>query len=299
MAKSARSTERQPTRESAAVLEQLGERIRNLRAIRGMSRKALANGAGVSERFLADVETGVGNPSVLILHRVAEALALPISEILTEPTGDARSNLVPALEILKQLSDTELALARNLLEERFARGAGPTVRQTRIALIGLRGAGKSTLGETLADALGVPFVELDGVIEHLAGMDIGQLHTLLGQSAYRRHELKALQSVVTEHPRGVVIATPGSIVSEIETYSYLLARCFTVWIKASPEEHMNRVIAQGDLRPMAGNPQAMDDLRRILENRASLYSRADAVIDTSGRSIAKSVKDLRRAVDDN
>ena len=166
-------------------------------------------------------------------------------------------------------------------------------RAKRIALIGLRGAGKSTLGRGLATVLGYHFVELDETIERLSGMDTAQIHGMLGQSAYRRYELQALEEVVDSVADGVVIATPGSIVSEADTFRFLLEHCHTIWIKASPEEHMARVIAQGDLRPMAGNREAMDDLRRILANREPLYSQADGTIDTAGRTTEESLEDLR------
>jgi XRE family transcriptional regulator, aerobic/anaerobic benzoate catabolism transcriptional regulator len=170
------------------------------------------------------------------------------------------------------------------------------LRASRIALIGLRGAGKSTLGAMLAKELRFRFVELDKTIEELSGMDTAQIHVMLGQSAYRRYERQALEATVASGGDGVVLATPGSIVSEAQTYSYLLASCFTVWIKASPEEHMARVIAQGDMRPMAGNREAMDDLRRILAGRNELYAKADLTIDTSGKTVGDAFEALRAGV---
>jgi XRE family aerobic/anaerobic benzoate catabolism transcriptional regulator len=287
------------------VLARLGERVRDLRAIRGMSRKALARDAGVSERFLADLETGVGNASILLLTRLAQALALPVTELLGAEREQRADPARSVQHLLARLPPERLDEAHQLLRTRFATTLDSADRVRRIALIGLRGAGKSTLGRLLAVELRVPFVELDDRIESLSGMDTAQIHGMLGQGAYRRYELKALESAVmgadaasperSAHT-GVVIAAPGSIVSEAETFAYLLANCYTVWVKATPEEHMARVIAQGDLRPMAGNREAMDDLRRILANREPLYSQADLTIDTAGRRIEEVFDELRRAL---
>ena len=258
-----------------------------------MSRKALAKDAGVSERFLADMETGVGNASILFLNKLAEALALPIADILGDEQ-EARPDLTLSMQLLSGLSNENLEEARKLLQARFVgEGAGAS-RGSRIALVGLRGAGKSTLGAMLAKELGLRFVELDKTIEELSGMDTAQIHVMLGQSAYRRYERQALEAAVASAGTGVVIATPGSIVSEAQTYSYLLASCFSIWIKASPEEHMARVIAQGDMRPMAGNREAMDDLRRILSSREALYAKADVTVDTSSKTVATAFDELRR-----
>jgi XRE family aerobic/anaerobic benzoate catabolism transcriptional regulator len=282
-------------REPDPLLSRVGERVRNLRAIRGMTRKTLARDAGVSERFLADLETGVGNASILLLNRLAAALAFPIQDLIATNT-QSEPDLTLSMQLLSRLSKDESEEARKLLQARFAPPGDAALRRSRIALIGLRGAGKSTLGPILAQALGYPFVELDQRIEELSGMDSAQIHMMLEQSVYRRYELEALESVVNGNHAGIVIATPGSIVSEAQTYSYLLSRCFTVWIKASPEEHMARVVAQGDMRPMAGNREAMNDLRRILLNREPLYAKADATVDTSRRPVADSFEALRRAV---
>jgi XRE family aerobic/anaerobic benzoate catabolism transcriptional regulator len=277
------------------VLARLGERVRDLRAIRGMSRKMLAHDAGVSERFLADLENGVGNASILLLNRLAQALALPIVELLGAER-ESRAELARTMQILARLTPERLEEAHELLKTRFATAVDSVRRAKRIALIGLRGAGKSTLGRMLAAELGAPFVELDEQIETMSGMDTAQIHGMLGQSAYRRYEFKALEAVVNASDEKVVIAVPGSIVSEPETYGYLLANCYTVWIKASPEEHMARVIAQGDLRPMAGNREAMDDLRRILANREPLYAQTDLMIDSEGRTVAQTYAELRQAL---
>lgn len=274
-----------------AILRELGERVRNLRAIRGMSRKALATDANVSERFLADLESGTANVSILLLSRLADAFAVPLDELLVQGEN-LRPDLILSQQLLSQLSDSQLEEARKLLHRRFASGESAELRSQRIALIGLRGAGKSTLGRALATALNRPFVEVDRAIEEHCGMNGSEIHTLLGQSAYRRYERIALKQVIDRHKHGVVLATPGSIVSEPETYNVLLSDCYTVWIKASPEEHMARVIAQGDFRPMAGNSDAMDDLRRILVTREPLYMRADYTLDTSGIAIEESCRTL-------
>jgi len=260
-----------------------------------MSRKALATGAGVSERFLADLETGVGNASILLLSKIADALALPLAAIISSER-EANADLTLSLQLLSKLPPDDLEAARQLLQTRFLAAASQAERLKRIALIGLRGAGKTTLGKRLADALGYRFVELDRKIEELSGMDTAQIHVMLGQSAYRRYEFSALEALVTDPAPGLVIAAPGSIVSEAETFTYLLGACFTVWVRASPEEHMARVIAQGDMRPMAGNREAMNDLRRILANREPLYAKADITVDTSRASAETSFDLLRKAI---
>lgn len=241
----------------------LGERVRTLRERKGLTRKMFATVSRVSERHLANLELGLGNPSVLVLRQVALALGARLADLL----GD---------------------------ETQFL----PDARARRIALVGLRGAGKSTLGQKLADSLGAPFVELNREIERVAGCGVAEIHNLLGQAAYRRYERRALEEVVQSHP-DAVIATPGGIVSDPVTYKLLLAHCYTVWLQAAPEEHMRRVMAQGDLRPMSGNSEAMKDLRRILDERAAYYSRADLSFSTSGLSLdeasAKLLGTLRTA----
>ncbi len=282
-------------RSTEPILIGIGERLRDLRAVRGMSRKALANDAGVSERFLADLESGVGNASILLMNRLADALALPLSEILVSRDA-ARPDLILAVQLLSRLNETDLQESRQWLQARFAHHANENSRLSRIALIGLRGAGKSTLGRRLSETLKCRFVELDQRIEELSGMDSTQIHSMLGQSAYRRYEFAALRSLVDSAAEKLVIAAPGSIVSEPQTYSYLLANCFSAWIQASPEEHMSRVIAQGDMRPMSGNREAMKDLRRILATREPLYAKADIAINTSERTIDQTLEDLVNSI---
>jgi XRE family aerobic/anaerobic benzoate catabolism transcriptional regulator len=282
-----------PAKANAVFLAALGERVREARARRGMSRRSLAQDSGVSERYLAQLESGEGNASVLLLRQIAGALNLPLTDLLREPSGDS-PELALTVQLLQRLTPAQLARAREELIQRFA-GGSPARRQQRIALIGLRGAGKSTLGARLARELGVPFVELDREIEREAGTSLSEIFLLYGQTGYRRYERRTLEQALERHPR-CVIATGGSIVSEPGTYALLLSTCHTVWLKARPEEHMGRVVAQGDTRPMAGNAQAMDDLRRILDARAALYGQADAVVDTAGRSVEQSLRDLRKSL---
>ena len=270
----------------------LGDRVREARAKRGQSRKLLAAESGVSERYLAQLESGQGNASILLLRQIAAALEVPLTDLLSEDSEDA-AELALTTQFLKRLPRQKLAAVRSQLVRDY--GNARDERMKRVALIGLRGAGKSTLGAKLAKALSAPFVELDREIEREAGTSLSEIFLLYGQAGYRRYERRCLERILEKNERAV-IATGGSIVSEPGTYELLLSSCFTVWLKAAPEEHMARVIAQGDTRPMAGNDQAMEDLRRILEGRAMLYGQADVTVDTEGKSVEKSLAELRRAV---
>ncbi len=238
-----------------AYLSLLGERVRAWRSEQGVTRKALALASGVSERYLAQLEAGEGNISVLLLRKVARAMGVPVENLVRE--------VAP--------------------------------REKPIALLGLRGAGKSTLGAKLAEALKLPFIELDREVEKEAGAELGEVFALYGQDAYRRFERRALERVLA-HDERAVIATGGSLVTDAGTYRMLRERCLCVWLRASPEEHMARVIAQGDLRPFKGNatgrPSALDEIRQLLADRDRLYSRADVTLDTSGKTLRASLSQL-------
>ena len=267
-----------PADELDAFLARLGERVRTLRARRGMSRKTLAAHSAVSERYLAQLESGAGNCSIVLLRRISGALGLPLADLIDERPPET----LLLAQLVDRLSPAQAAEARDYLVARF-NGAGRDKRRRRIALIGLRGAGKSTLGALLARQLGTPFIELDREIERQSGMQLAAVFELFGQPTFRRMERDALQSVLQAHDRSV-LATGGSLVTEPATFELLLSSCLTVWVRASPQEHMSRVIAQGDLRPMAGNAHAMQDLVAILRSREPLYAKADLTLDTGGRS---------------
>lgn len=268
-------------------LRRLGERVRNARARRGMTRRLLSQDSGVSERYLAELESGRGNVSIILLRQIAGAMNMALDELAREG-DDPPVALTLLLEYLRRLHPNQLTQAQEMLSERF--GAARQ-RDGRVAFIGLRGAGKSTVGRLAAQKLGIPFVELAREVESDAGMRLDEIFSLSGQAAYRRYERRALERVIEEHDRAVIITGGGSI-ADPATYEMLLSSCFTVWLNATPEEHMNRVIAQGDSRPMAGNPQAMDDLRRILRNRETLYAQADIAIDTTDLSPGEVLEEL-------
>lgn len=262
----------------------LGQRVRRLRARRGLTRKLLAQTADVSERHLANLEAGDGNPSILILNQIAAALDCSLAELLGDETTDSPEWLL-IRDLLHGRSPTQLEAARHALTQLFGGMNSSGSRLDRIALIGLRGAGKSTLGRGLAARLKRPFININREIERLAGCQPDEVYSLYGPVAYRRYERRALETCIDTHPLAVIDA-PGGLVTEAATFNLLLSRCYTIWLTATPEEHMNRVIAQGDLRPMAGNRQAMDDLRLILEERTPFYAKADLMFDTGGRAAA-------------
>ena len=274
----------------------LGERVRLLRARRGLTRKSVAIASGVSERHLANLEYGIGNASILVLQQVATALDCSLAELVGDLSTSSPEWLM-LRELLRGRSDAELRRARLSLATLFGVAGGDGERGRRVALIGLRGAGKSTLGARLAEALEMPFVELSREVERIAGCSIREIHDLYGSNAYRRYERRAIDEIVRSDAEAV-IATPGGIVAEPATFDTLLGHCTTVWLQASPEEHMARVAAQGDTRPMAQSREAMADLRRILAGRAAFYAKADAAFDTSGRSEGESFAGLLRVVVD-
>jgi XRE family aerobic/anaerobic benzoate catabolism transcriptional regulator len=270
----------------------LGTRVRELRNQRAMTRKMVAQEARVSERHLAQLESGEGNISIVLLKRIAAALKVSLEELFT-PNGEEPAAARTIRRFLERLPAHRL----EDVASRLLRDFGPEgeARRARIALIGLRGAGKSTLGSQLAEERRVPFIELDGEIEKDTGMPLSEIFSLYGQSGYRAIEKRTLKRVL-DTCHCAVISVGGGIVSEPETYDYLLAHCYTMWVRAQPEEHMARVIAQGDLRAMAGSNQAMEDLRRILDAREPLYRKADLYLDTSGESPQTSFTKLKAAL---
>jgi XRE family aerobic/anaerobic benzoate catabolism transcriptional regulator len=263
-----------------------------------MTRKALAQHARVSERYLAQLEIGKGNCSIVLLRRIARAIGLPLTQLVhdgPEPPLD----LVLLSQFLERLPPNELANARALLTKHF-REPSPKQRNRRIALIGLRGGGKSTLGKLLAERLDVPFVELDREIERRSGATLSEIFDMFGQETFRRAEREALDAILREHPQ-FVVATSGSIVTDPGTLEMLLTSCLTVWVRAEPDEHMRRVMAQGDMRPMANSARSMQDLISILSSREPLYARAELVMTTTGKTPEQNLAELLRqiAVPDN
>ncbi len=280
----------------------LGHRVRTLRARRGMTRRAVAVAADVSERHLANLEYGIGNASFLVLQQVSRALQCSLAELVGDVTTQSAEWLL-IRELLEHRDEATLRRARVAISELLGTGGGQgaatghRARHQQVALIGLRGAGKSTLGQMLADDLGYPFVELSREIEKFAGCSVSEIQGLYGQNAYRRYERRALEEAIQIYPEAV-IATPGGLVSDAATFNLLLSHCTTVWLQAVPEDHMQRVTAQGDLRPMAASREAMDDLRQILAGRTAFYSKADLVIDTSAAPLEATFQSLRRRVRD-
>lgn len=280
-------------RDSDAYLRRLGERVRNLRHQRGMSRKVLAQHAKVSERYLAQLEAGLGNCSIVLLRRIARAIGLPVTQLVQD--GDEPPlDRVLLSQFLDRLPAPALAEARDFLLRRFGEPA-EDLRGRRIALIGLRGGGKSTLGRMLAERLGVFFVELDREIETRSGASLSEIFEMFGQETFRRAEREALEDILRRR-RHFVMATSGSIVTDPGTMELLLASCFTVWVRAEPEEHMRRVVAQGDMRPMAKSARAMEDLVAILKSREPLYAKAEAALVTSGKTPEQNLAELMRAI---
>jgi XRE family transcriptional regulator, aerobic/anaerobic benzoate catabolism transcriptional regulator len=276
-----------------SYLLQLGENIRSVRARRGMTIHQLARASSLSARFLTTVELGRGNISVGRLNTVAHALDVPI-EMLAADAQPISPAFNQSTAFLKKLPPGQLRDAHKLLLEKFA-NVDASVRRSRIALIGLRGAGKSTLGSLFAQQLGVPFIELDKQVERDSGVTLTIIFDLYGPSGYRRMEREALESILAKHPR-FVLATGGGIVSDPANFNRLLSECFTIWLRAKPEEHMARVLAQGDRRPMANNRQAMRDLRRILWSREALYRQADIAVETTSQTVRQSLQALALAV---
>jgi XRE family transcriptional regulator, aerobic/anaerobic benzoate catabolism transcriptional regulator len=270
----------------------LGERVRSQRSRRGLTRKALAAAADVSERHLANLEYGVGNASILILQQVADALECPLAEL----HGDLTTSNPEWLMLRKLLENADEAQLKHLRLNIATYLGAPRAdsmpatglkRSQRIALIGLRGAGKSTLGKMLAQALQYPFFEMSSEIEKLAGTSVAEIQALYGVTAYRRYERRALDALIAQHAQ-CVIATPGGLVSDVSTFNTVLTHCTSVWLQAEPQEHLQRVQAQGDMRPMAASKEALDDLKSILAGRTAFYSKADFTLNTSAQGLIES-----------
>jgi XRE family transcriptional regulator, aerobic/anaerobic benzoate catabolism transcriptional regulator len=275
----------------------LGERVRALRSRRGMTRRAVALAADVSERHLANLEYGIGNVSMLVLLQVAGALQCSLAELIGDMTTRSPEWLL-LREMLEHRDEATLKMVRVVVGEMLGMGGANDakgVRSPRVALVGLRGAGKSTLGQRLAEDLGFPFVELSREIEKFAGCSVNEIQSLYGQNAYRRYERRALEEAIQIYPEAV-IATPGGLVSDAATFNLLPAHCTTVWLQADPEDHMKRVAAQGDLRPMAASKEAMEDLKGILAGRAAFYSKAELRLDTSAQPLEATFLALRGMV---
>jgi XRE family aerobic/anaerobic benzoate catabolism transcriptional regulator len=262
----------------AHFLRTLGERVRTMRGLRGMSRKVLSSASGLSERYIAQLEAGQGNVSIVLLRRVAAAMAAHLEDII--PAAGTSPDSLVIRDLLRNATPQQIAKAKEILS-----GQGSS-RQAGIALIGLRGAGKSTLGRVVADKIGWTFVELNKEIERQSDLSVAEILALYGQEGFRRKEQEALAGLLA---RGepIVLATGGGIVSEPVTFDLILSSFFTVWLRAKPEEHMGRVRRQGDLRPMADSRSAMEDLRTILLSREPLYARADVEVDTSGLTVER------------
>jgi XRE family transcriptional regulator, aerobic/anaerobic benzoate catabolism transcriptional regulator len=283
-----------------AFLQELGQRVRQMRGIRGMSRKVFSQVSGLSERYLAQLESGTGNVSIVLLRRVAQAAGAPIEDLICD-TSQQRAEWPLIRELLRQASPEAVEEVKAVLkgERPLSDGhSAPTAERTkRIALIGLRGAGKSTLGTLVAEKLGWRFIELNREIEHDSGLSMTEIFSLYGQDGYRRLELAALRKV-SESAEPMIVATGGGIVAEPVTFELLQASFFTIWLKALPAEHMNRVRKQGDLRPMGNDNAAMAELKTILTSREPLYARADATLDTAGRKLRESFADLLALIQD-
>jgi XRE family aerobic/anaerobic benzoate catabolism transcriptional regulator len=278
--------------DGTGYLARLGARVRTLRSQRGMTRKALSQHAKVSERYLAQLEAGKGNGSIELLRRVAKAIGVPVAQLVHDGP-DQPVELTLLVQQLEKLAPERIAELREMMADRSA--PLDHARTRRIALIGLRGAGKSTLGRMLAEHLGVPFIELDREIERRSGASLSEIFDMFGQETFRRAERDALDEVLAREP-AFVMATSGSIVTEPATLERLLTACRTVWVRAEPQEHMARVTQQGDMRPMAHSARAMEDLNAILDSRTPLYAKAEITVTTTGKTPEATVAELLRAV---
>jgi XRE family aerobic/anaerobic benzoate catabolism transcriptional regulator len=277
-----------------SFLEQLGQRVRTMRALRGMSRKVLAKVSGISERYIAQLESGKGNVSIVLLRRVSNAMAAHLEDLI--PASEPAPDWPVIRDLVRKATPSQIAHARDVLS---GQGNGASAQRQMafagIALIGLRGAGKSTLGKLLAKKIGWSFVELNKEIEQQNGLSVAEIIALYGQEGFRRMEQAALGQLLARKEL-MVLATGGGIVSEPLTFDLILSSFYTIWLKAEPEEHMARVRRQGDLRPMADDRSAMAELRTILLSREPLYARASAVVDTAGLTVDNAAARLIEAV---
>jgi len=271
-------------------LEQLGQRVRTMRAMRGMSRKVLAKASGISERYIAQLESGKGNVSIVLLRRVSAAMDKQVEDLI--PSAETSPDWPVIRDLIRSATPAQIAQAKDILA---GNGAARHGAFAGIALIGLRGAGKSTLGKLLAKSIGWPFVELNKEIERINGLSVAEIMALYGQEGFRRMEQTALTQVLTG-TEPVVLATGGSIVSEPVTFDLLLSSFYTVWLRAKPEEHMGRVRKQGDMRPMESERSDMQELRTILLSREPLYARASAQVDTADLTIQEAAARLHDTV---
>jgi XRE family aerobic/anaerobic benzoate catabolism transcriptional regulator len=292
-ATAAAATGRDDADYAAEFAREIGHKVRLGRARRGVSRRQLAQDSGTSERYLAQIEGGAGNPSILVMRAIADALGLPIVELLPGANGQSAA-YARIIDLIGRVPPGELPAIADTIARRLDQ-ASAADRGRRIALVGLRGAGKSTLGRMLAERLGCPFIELNRMVEREYGASVPMLIEMSGIATFRRYERLSLERAVADHDIAV-IATAGGIVSNPETYGFLLRRTHTVWISARPDEHMSRVVKQGDFRPMAHNREAMADLLAILEARRADYARAEASLDTSGATVAQSLTRLHKIV---
>ncbi len=275
------------------IVARIAARVRKERTAKGLPRRALSERSGVSPRYLAQLEAGEGNISVILLDRVAKALDVPVDQLLS-----AEDPVSQDVSRVAKLYQNAPASIQGRIRAMLAPQNPLALRAHRICLVGLRGAGKTTLGQKAADKLKIPFVELSKEVEVLAGMPIGEIVALYGQDGHRRFEAEAIEDIVTRHDR-MVLAVAGGIVAEPETYANVLERFHTIWIKTSPAEHMQRVRAQGDMRPMEGNPAAMDQLRDFLTARTPQYERAHAQVDTSMKPVSTSLNELLAVIATN
>ncbi len=276
--------------DAGAFLSMVGARVRSARARKGISRRVLSEMSGVSPRYLAQLEGGKGNISIALLLKIATALDFSV-EWLVARDDPWKSEIAMARFLFAGATREQRRQVLEILETEPLKNA----RAGRIALIGLRGAGKSTLGRQAAAELDLSFLELNEEIEAASGMPVNEVFSLYGQDGYRRLERQALDRIAATH-ENVILAVAGGIVTEPDTYSFFLRHFHTIWLKASPEEHMARVRKQGDERPMTGSADAMADLKRILSSREVLYSEAEVEVDTTGQTQAESLQSLLRVI---